>query len=600
MTNRTPQRFGNLSCKGAVSQRKLRALAGLMLLLAVMLSFAWGDLHAQPGPGEFKKDEKKKEEIKEKALPLPPAVSLSQSTFGGAPQPVPVTSSPTPTPHLRFHIDPNSKLSDLLPTPPKATRIAGPLLGNDLSRVPEVRFEAPQDAVNELALKLIAHQMAKINHLNNKKTDGFMEALRNERPDLVGLPFAMGDACRTKGERSKQFALAVAMVRQALQPEVRIQGRIRGETPPAPVRPIVGLAQPEPSIEPGPKSEPQPLPPAGENLLGSTVVFFNGRTIRADIPPIAPDTFWEQYQTLCSQQDKQQAQARPQQRETITLARIAALTQILLPMAEMHTRFAKYLSAVSHPEATRTLARLAIFSSEADARKAALDALKVRRERDYTDILLNGLRYPLPAVARRAAVAIAKLERNDLLPKLINVLEQPDPRAPVMRQVKDKRVPVVRELVRVNHHRSCLLCHAPGNTGKVSSDAVTAEVPVPGQPLNPPTGPYNTSRQDILVRVDVTYLRQDFSALQAVADANPWPEMQRFDFLVRTRELSEDEAESYREKLEPRDPGEFSPYQRAALAALRELTGRDTEPTPAAWRRLLKLPSDSPRKTATP
>jgi hypothetical protein len=76
----------------------------------------------------------------------------------------------------------------------------------------------------------------------------------------------------------------------------------------------------------------------------------------------------------------------------------------------------------------------------------------------------------------------------------------------------------------------------------------------------------------------------------AVADANPWPEMQRFDFLVRTRVLSDEEATAYREKLKPREVGEFSPYQRAALAALRELTRRDTEPTPKAWRRLLKLP----------
>jgi len=87
--------------------------------------------------------------------------------------------------------------------------------------------------------------------------------------------------------------------------------------------------------------------------------------------------------------------------------------------------------------------------------------------------------------------------------------------------------------------------------------------------------------------VDVTYLRQDFSLLQPVADADPWPQMQRFDFLVRTRTLSEEEAQSYRDKLQPREPGVLSPYHRAALAALRELTGRDTEPTPQAWRRLL-------------
>ena len=102
------------------------------------------------------------------------------------------------------------------------------------------------------------------------------------------------------------------------------------------------------------------------------------------------------------------------------------------------------------------------------------------------------------------------------------------------------------------------------------------------------------------MRVDVTYLRQDFSALQAVADANPWPEMQRFDFLVRKRVLNDEEAATYREKLKPHAEGEFSPYQRAALVALREMTGRDTEPTPQAWRRLLKLPAEPRGKTRTP
>ena len=130
-------------------------------------------------------------------------------------------------------------------------------------------------------------------------------------------------------------------------------------------------------------------------------------------------------------------------------------------------------------------------------------------------------------------------------------------------------MPVVRELVRVNHHRNCLLCHAPGNTGNVSPDTLTAEVPVPGQPLTPPSSGYDSTQQEILVRLDVTYLRQDFSALQPVADANPWPEMQRFDFLVRTRTLTDEEAAAYRTKLAPRETGEFSPYQRAALAALR-------------------------------
>src|SRR5262249_35589690 len=100
---------------------------------------------------------------------------------------------------------------------------------------------------------------------------------------------------------------------------------------------------------------------------------------------------------------------------------------------------------------------------------------------------------------------------------------------------------------------------------------------------------------DVVVRVDVTYLRQDFSQFLPVADANPWPEMQRFDFLVSTRVLTESAAKTYREALTPREPGVLSPYHRAALAALRELTGRDTEPTAEAWRRLLKLPAPQRR-----
>jgi hypothetical protein len=221
-------------------------------------------------------------------------------------------------------------------------------------------------------------------------------------------------------------------------------------------------------------------------------------------------------------------------------------------------------------------------------RGAAVEALKVRRERDYTDVLLQGLRYPWPDVAKRAADAMVKLERTDLVPQLVALLEDPDPRAPIIKEADNKKVIEARELVRINHHRNCLLCHAPGNTGAVAPDTLTAGVPVPSDPLPSPGQGYQNSLPDLLVRIDVTYLRQDFSMFQPVADANPWPEMQRFDFLVRTRTLTEKEAEAYRDKLS--ESGQLSPYHRAALAALRELTGQDTEPTPEAWRKLLKLP----------
>ena len=194
---------------------------------------------------------------------------------------------------------------------------------------------------------------------------------------------------------------------------------------------------------------------------------------------------------------------------------------------------------------------------------------------------------------------------------------------------------MVREMVRINHHRNCLLCHAPetseglnpppprslggfqpntwgsnpntnggfnpgsggfGGPGGmpplslVTAPQNTAQVPLPGQVLpapNPSTGGYGNSDPEILIRIDVTYLRQDFSIKLPVSQAHPWPEMQRFDFVVRTRQVSEQEAEKYQELLRLREPGELSPYHRAALYGLRELTGRDTEPTAAAWRKLL-------------
>jgi hypothetical protein len=94
-----------------------------------------------------------------------------------------------------------------------------------------------------------------------------------------------------------------------------------------------------------------------------------------------------------------------------------------------------------------------------------------------------------------------------------------------------------------------------------------------------------------MIRLDVTYLRQDFSATLPVAEAHPWPEMQRFDFFVRERKLTEDEVAPYRAGLTPKEEGVLSPYHKAALAALRELTGKDTAPTAEAWRKMLAVPA---------
>jgi hypothetical protein len=200
---------------------------------------------------------------------------------------------------------------------------------------------------------------------------------------------------------------------------------------------------------------------------------------------------------------------------------------------------------------------------------------------------MSGLRYPWPAVARQAADALVRLERADLVPQLRALLEEPDPRAPAVKEVNGKQAPVVREVVRINHHRNCLACHAPAD--RAPPDTLTAPVPVPGEPLPSLTQGYGNAMPGASVRVDVTYLRQDFSAPLPVADAPPWPQEQRFDFFVRTRVLTAEEARACREKLAQEGANVRAPYRGAVVAALYELAGQG-----APWRRLFRLPALRP------
>lgn len=471
-------------------------------------------------------------------IPAPNPPSAAQ----GATPPVlpPIPSLP---PRLQFTIEANTPVKDLLPKPPKSAA-RGPVLTDDLSKVPEVEFEARPEKVSSdgKLIEQMAYQLAKINHMNAKKRDAFMAALLDNRADLAGLPFAMGDDCRTSGERAKQFTQAVATVRHALSGRQTVLG---------------GQVNADAGVVPAGQARP----------------------------------FWPAYTTLCNQEDAVRAKSDKTLAEHVTVARIGALMQMLAAEpAEMQVGLVKYLTGVPHIEATRALARLAIFSADDDVRLTAVDSLKVRREKDYTDILVNGLRYPWPAVAKRAADAIARIGRSDLIPELVAVLDAADPRMPKPKMVGWTEVQVVREMVKVNHHRNCAMCHAPtGGSGVVPASALTAEVPIQGQSLPSPNEGYRGSTPALMIRVDVTYLRQDFSTVLAVGDAHPWPEMQRFDFLVREREVTDDEATTYREKLTPKEAGVLSPYHKAALAALRDMTGKDTAPTANAWRTLLKM-----------
>lgn len=154
---------------------------------------------------------------------------------------------------------------------------------------------------------------------------------------------------------------------------------------------------------------------------------------------------------------------------------------------------------------------------------------------------------------------------------------------------------MVREVVKLNHQRNCLLCHAPGNTPESAVGAfgredgvVTGPVPSPGQPIRNSSRGYDRFQSpDIHVRVDVTHLRQDFSLTLTMENAAPWPDQQRFDFLVRTREVNEDAA--YDAWRKSHGAEYVAAHHEAAVEALRALTGRDAGLDTVSWRKALGL-----------
>jgi len=219
------------------------------------------------------------------------------------------------------------------------------------------------------------------------------------------------------------------------------------------------------------------------------------------------------------------------------------------------------------PESSIALADRALFDLSDEVRSAAIEVLRNRPPHDYQQRLVDGLRYPWPPVAEHAADALAKIGDATAIERIAPLVGEPDPSLPRLNAEKKW---VVRELVRVNHLRNCLLCHAPS---AAKSDLVRGLIPTPGKPI--PVAYYQSAKGDF-VHADTIYLRQDFSVMHKVANARPWPDQQRFDYFVRTRELKADEVAA----LEPRDPicRVTYPQRESVLAALHALESKSQSP----------------------
>jgi hypothetical protein len=246
----------------------------------------------------------------------------------------------------------------------------------------------------------------------------------------------------------------------------------------------------------------------------------------------------------------------------------------------MRLLLVELLAGLKCREASAALAQRALFDLSEEVREAAVTALKTRPPEEYRDLFLKGLRYPWPAIADHGAEALVALKDGDALAKLVDLLDRPDPAMPYVKGTKAQQT-VVREVVRINHFKNCVLCHAPSTD---QNELVRGLVPDPKKPLPPAFSPqYYAAATGMFVRADVTYIKQDFAVPQPVAKPDVWPTNQRFDYLVRTRPATTREIEIASKK----EPGTNYPQRESVLFALRELTGKDPGTSADAWRRTL-------------
>jgi hypothetical protein len=251
---------------------------------------------------------------------------------------------------------------------------------------------------------------------------------------------------------------------------------------------------------------------------------------------------------------------------------VPVIEQVLQVEGEGYRRLlVEELARIPGRRAGTALARRALYDPSAEIRRAARVVLGKRPADEFREVALNGFEYPWAPVAVHAAQIL--LDTNDVraVPDLVRLLDQSDPARPYWDE-KTKRH-AVRELVRINHMRNCCLCHAPSYSG---ADWVPGRIMEPGKKI---PEEYYGSLEGAFVRADVTYLRPNFSAMQPVEDAAPWPTIQRFDYLVRTRPATA--VEVAQDQLLPARAS--YPHREAVLMALRGLTGKDVGTETESW-----------------
>lgn len=269
------------------------------------------------------------------------------------------------------------------------------------------------------------------------------------------------------------------------------------------------------------------------------------------------------------------------------------------------------LSKIRAPAATVALAQRAAFDLSPEVREQAVAALRDRPAAEWRGVLVKALRYPWAVPAQHAAETLVRLKDTGAVPPLVSLLRQPDPAGPLT--LRNNRH-ILQDVVRLNHLNNCLMCHPPAATAQEPVLGVDPVVPLPvalqtpamvnvtqqvmsshshgsstvQQTVSVPGTATVVAQLPLLIRGDITFLRQDFTVRQPVAVVDVRRtgnrvRRQRFDYVLRTRLLSRAQFTRLEELTANRST---YPQRDAVLFALRELTGKDAGPTTEAWLQL--------------
>src|SRR5262249_25059504 len=105
--------------------------------------------------------------------------------------------------------------------------------------------------------------------------------------------------------------------------------------------------------------------------------------------------------------------------------------------APVRLELVKLVAGSKGREASELLAKRGLLDLSSGVGEAAVTALKDRPAEEYQQLLLDGLRYPWTPVADHAAEALVELKAKDVVPTLLEMIDQPDPCMPVLN--KDKK-----------------------------------------------------------------------------------------------------------------------------------------------------------------